>query len=213
MSLEHWEVPLSILIDVTKEMIKKALFDRLEDVFEVYRQTELYVELSMAINNLSDRVQERLEVYTTTFYENEHKKQGTLDVERNELAESEAMLELRKRRRLHRAILHLDSAEKGGKVTKGQERMLKISKITDEQLGPDPYAREVGVMAKVQAYYKVAMNRFVDNVFLTVQRQWFAKIKESLLPELENRLGLLLPNGKLFFPLIPVLQTPRTKWL
>ncbi|KAI9794608.1 MAG: hypothetical protein M1816_004495 [Peltula sp. TS41687] len=196
LSILHWEQILRIFLDLTASMIRQEIFDRLQDVFDVYKQTGLYGELVAAIDGLLSEASDQMRDSVGALYQGEVFKPAILDDEALEHTSREFAISLKRARRDQRVNLYLDKQEKQtGKPTVDQERINKAARVTDDQLGVDPFTKEVEVMAQVQAYYKLAKTRFVESVFLNVQAHTFGRIRNVLLPTLERGLGLMLPDA------------------
>lgn len=203
----HWEEILLIFLDITSDMIRKELFERLQDVFDVYRQTELYTELTAAINSLLEQAFDQMRESAGALYQAERFKPAILDDEALEAATTEALTKLQKARREQLVQLYLDKQEeKTGKPTKDQERTNKANRVTDEQIGPERFHKEVKVMAEVQAYYKLAKSRFTESIFVNMQAHTFVRIRDLVLPVLERQMDLIGPDGKFVHP--PILDPP-----
>jgi hypothetical protein len=72
---------------------------------------------------------------------------------------------------------------------------------------PDPYRKEIEVLAQIRAYNEVAQKRFVDNVYMSIQGELVHGFGENILEALQNGLGLNRPDGMYrFTPFIFVLR-------
>lgn len=60
---------------------------------------------------------------------------------------------------------------------------------------PDPYKKEIGVLADVKAYSEIAQKRFVDNVYMSIQGEFVGGLRKSVLEALQSGLGLNTPEG------------------
>ena len=60
---------------------------------------------------------------------------------------------------------------------------------------PDPYRKEIEVLAQVRAYNEVAQKRFVDNVYMSIQGELVNGFRKNILDALQNGLGLNGPDG------------------
>ncbi|PWW77924.1 P-loop containing nucleoside triphosphate hydrolase protein [Tuber magnatum] len=59
---------------------------------------------------------------------------------------------------------------------------------------PDPYRKEIEVLAQVRAYNEVAQKRFVDNVYMSIQGELVNGFRRNVLDALQNGLGLNGPD-------------------
>lgn len=60
---------------------------------------------------------------------------------------------------------------------------------------PDPYKKEICVLADVKAYSEIAQKRFVDNVYMSIQGEFVGGFRKSVLEALQSGLGLNTPEG------------------
>ena len=70
------------------------------------------------------------------------------------------------------------------------------SKVKDEQLGPDPFDRELDVAAYIRGYYTTARFRFTDSVCANMHTRHFQKISRGVNYLLEEKFGLDQGDGK-----------------
>lgn len=196
-AIQHWAEPMNIFLEKTAELIRNEVFGCVEDVFGIYRGTQLFDKITEIANSCLDEALNSQGALSAIFYEMEIAKRGTINEESHEAAKAEARTVLDKKRLEHRANVYLtELEERTGKLTEGQERANKVAKITAEQLGPDEHARGMDAMVQVRGYYKVAVNRFIDNLFLSTQTQCFTKIQKDLWQCLEQTLMLNEEDGK-----------------
>jgi hypothetical protein len=60
-----------------------------------------------------------------------------------------------------------------------QKMMERIAKADyKEKVGPDPFSREILVMAKMKAYYQYSASRFVELVLMTMQKGVLTQLKD-----------------------------------
>lgn len=64
---------------------------------------------------------------------------------------------------------------------------------------PDPYKKEIGVLACVKAYSEVAQKRFVDNVYMSIQSEFVNGFRTTVSEALKTGLGLNGPDGMFLF--------------
>ena len=199
-SIEHWEVPMYLFLNKTEKMVKALLLDLVKDVFSDYHGTALPSKVKSIVTKLCDQVQKEEHDLAARFYECERGRQATLDIESHRTAEEEALKRLKVMYVVQRINDFLTETEPENKKTEGPDRAKIVNKqLQSENLDTLKCSPALAVMAKVQAYYKIAMSRFVDNLFLSVQAQVFAKIAVEISAALEQRLGLHDRDGKLLF--------------
>ncbi|KAI0072419.1 hypothetical protein K474DRAFT_398426 [Panus rudis PR-1116 ss-1] len=76
---------------------------------------------------------------------------------------------------------------------------LGLPGITEDDLAklvpPDPYEREMDVMAEVRAYFQVAYKRIIDNVPMTIDHSFLFEFSSTLQSYLIEKLGLGSENA------------------
>jgi hypothetical protein len=90
------------------------------------------------------------------------------------------------------------SEEKPGKDFNIANGDAKTKKAAVDVLGPDPYSREVGVMARIRAYYQIASIPFLDQVVQAVEAELFIKFRDGLQEDLAAVLQIFGENGRSF---------------
>lgn len=93
--------------------------------------------------------------------------------------------------------------EDNNNVTPRKKRGPPPTPVREDQ--PDPYKKEIGVLASVKAYSEVAQKRFVDNVYMSIQSGFTSSFRETILESLQAGLGLKGPDGMFLFN-IPCFQ-------
>lgn len=78
-------------------------------------------------------------------------------------------------------------------MTPRKRRTLQPLPIRENQ--PDPYRKEIEVLAQVRAYNEVAQKRFVDNVYMSIQGEFVNGFRKRILDALQTGLGLKVPEG------------------
>ena len=196
-SIEHWEAPMRLFLNKTEKMVKALLVDLVKDVFSDYHRTALMGKVKSIVTKLCDQVQKEEHILAARFYECERVRQATLDIESHRTAEEEALKRLKVMYVVQPINDSLTETEPENKKTEGSDRAKIVNKqLQSENLDTLKCSPALAVIAKVQAYYKIAMSRFVDNIFLSVQAQVFARIAVEISAALEQRLGLLDRDGE-----------------
>lgn len=154
LSMAHWEDPVNQYISRTGELCQNMVYERVLGVFGHRQNTQFYTELMDICGDfLSKAVSDQLKI-AKQILSWELKKPKTLNEVAIEVAKNKAVEYLQKKRRDCLAKAWLDQEEeKTGKQTTGLTRMDKIAKVTDAQLGPDPYSLEIKAMGVSQPGY------------------------------------------------------------
>ena len=148
MSMGHWEEPVDHFLTETKQLCEAMVFEQVEKVFGKYTKTLFYEKVMNICESFFEKVMSQQRQLVMQILKWEMSKPKTLNNEALDLAEGKALAMLQTKRREIRAGAYLDVQEaKVGKITKGQARTEKISKIQDTQLGPETYGREIVAMS------------------------------------------------------------------
>ena len=147
LSMAHWEHPVNQYISRTGELCQSMIYERVLSVFGHRQNTQFYGELTDICGAfLSKAIADQLKL-VKQILSWELKKPKTLNEVAIEVAKEKAIEYLQKKRRDSLAKAWLDQEEeKSGKQTTGPVRMDKMAKVTDAQLGPDPYSLEIKAM-------------------------------------------------------------------
>lgn len=196
--MEHWEGVTATFHDQSANKLQRELSRHIDEVFGAYLQTELRREIAMIIDEHINLILDDGWNFASRLLDNEKNRKGTLDVDSHRAAEKACTETILKRAQVHQANVFLDQKEPKDKRSTGAERLKAVQRLLDSgQLNEQhPYHSELIAMAKVQAYYQVAANRFVDNLYQTIRVQIFARTASELLPKLEDGLGVMMPDGK-----------------
>ena len=154
LSIAHWEDPVNQYISRTGDLCQNMVYERVLSVFGHRQNTQFYSELTDLCGAfLSKAVDDQLKI-AKQILSWELKKPKTLNEVAIEVAKDKAIEYLQKKRRDCLAKAWLDQEEeRTGKQTTGLARVDKIAKITDAQLGPDPYGLEIKAMGVSQSGY------------------------------------------------------------
>lgn len=85
-------------------------------------------------------------------------------------------------------------------VTPRKKRGPPLVSVREGQ--PDPYKKEITVLAGVKAYSEVAQKRFVDNVYMSIQSEFSSGFRGTVLEALQDGLGLKGPDGMFLFDIV-----------
>lgn len=147
LSMAHWEHPVDQYISRTGELCQSMIYERVLSVFGHRQNTQFYGELTDICGAfLSKAIADQLNL-GKQILSWELKKPKTLNEVAIQVAKEKAIEYLQKKRRESLTKAWLDQEEeKNGKQTTGMARLDKMAKVTDAQLGPDPYSLEIKAM-------------------------------------------------------------------
>ena len=148
LSAEHWAKPLNQFLEHTEMLCQRLVHDRVTMALGTWQKSRIYEEvLNICSTFLRDAMHQQ-RAYANRALKLELFQPITLNKEAMDQARQKQLAYLQGLRREYRAVLHLDDVEKkSGKTTSGQTRIDKVSKITEDQLGPDEWSQEVQAMA------------------------------------------------------------------
>ena len=152
LSMAHWEDPVNQYIDRTGKLCENMVYERVVNVFEHRQNTQFYSELTDICGDFVTKAIDDQRKLVKQILSWELKKPATLNEVAIEVEKDKAVDFLQKKRRERLAKAWLDQEEeRSGKQTIGQARMDKMAKVTDAQLGPDPYCLEIKAMGVSQS--------------------------------------------------------------
>lgn len=145
-SIEHWEGLMNRFVDSTNTEVQKALLDMVEKVFSDYHQTGLYREVKDTIMSYLTQLKSEHLAYGREVYKMENGKPFTRAIDQLNKAQKVALQELTRARFLTRGKAYLEL--RGYQFSSINEASPVVnSKLSLEDLGPDPFAQEVDMMA------------------------------------------------------------------
>ena len=152
LSMAHWEDPVDQYISRTGELCQSMIYQRVLSVFGHRQNTQFYNELMDVCHNfLTNAINDQRKI-VKQILSWELVKPKTLNEVAIEVAKEKAIEYLQKKRRDCLAKAWVDQEEeRTGKQTTGAARMEKTAKVTDGQLGPDPYCLEIKAMGVGQS--------------------------------------------------------------
>ena len=153
LSMEHWERPLDEFLTRSRTLCEDIVFQQVQEVYSKYSETRYYETLRQICETFFEKTFSEHRQMVQRVLKWEMSKPKTCNDEAIDLAQARALTLLQIKRREIRAAAYLDEQEaKIGKFSVGQARVEKIGKITDGQLGPDPYKKEIEAMSVSHAY-------------------------------------------------------------
>ena len=145
-SMAHWEKPLEQFLNRTGELCRALIVERVTDAFENWVQTPFYAQMLALCESFFDEVLHQQRQLARRILDWELTRPMTFDEEGMRSATQKALSDIQKKQFNARANIWLEKQERNGKVSTGSNRVDKLSKITEAQIGPDPYAQEVIAM-------------------------------------------------------------------
>ena len=150
MSVEHWKHPMQEFLTVTHEMLEVVLLQQLDTVFSHYKQTGLYSELRRVLKEFLHHASNEHCRHADENYNIEHAKPFTMATDALEMACGNILIELKDRRNGGRVNTFLDQKQaldpEAGELSDGS-RKTAAAKLTEADIGPDEFAKEVEIMA------------------------------------------------------------------
>jgi hypothetical protein len=200
-SVTPWEGPLEKMVDKTLGMLRKDSHAILFKVLSKWQQTQLFKQSVQQINAFFDDFENMYRAEAAALYELETYKLFTINTLAWEEYSQEEGLYLRRARKAVRAKAYVNkelAMRRRPQFKDEAARKKAIAEVKDEQLGKDPFEKEMEVAAYLRGYYKTAALRFVDSVCLSINGKLFKKAKEAIFYYLEGQLGLNSGKGKFF---------------
>lgn len=201
-AVRPWNLPLERMAQQTFEMLCNAVLGMLDSSLGMYKQTELYRASRRHIQEFLRMHAAEQRTTLDALYSLEAYKLFTINNSAFEIYKVEELKRLQDARRNRRVNCYVDAqARLGRKELTDIARQNARKQVTDDKLGPDPFANEVQLAAYVRGYYKTAGFRFADNVCQTIQGNMFRKIHAEILGLLESHLNLNEGDGKSLYQL------------
>lgn len=147
-SLKCWDTPLNQFLDSTEKLCQEMITETIANIFGCWESTQLYIRVKAICYSFLGEVliYQRQAVKRTQSLEFE-----IITAYNSRLLNSycnQARTELGDNRRKQRADDFVERQEsRTSKFSTGPARDEKVAKITDQQLGPDPFSLEVELMA------------------------------------------------------------------
>ena len=203
MSVRKWNGPVERLGDCAFEILRTATMAALNYALGSYQRTDLYCESRRHIRKFLQMHQAEQRTALRSFYDVENYKLFTLNDDAFARYKAEELQLLQARRRERRVKCHIEKQDKKARMEGkplSETKRAELAKSTkDEELGPDPFAREIDTAAYVRGYYKTAGHRFADNLCQNIQGMLFRRVSEEIMNLLEGSLGLNEGDGKSCF--------------
>lgn len=199
-SVTPWDGPLDLMVDITLEMLQNHSEAILRDILTNWKQTQLFKQSLQHLKTLFNEFAEFYRAEADALYELETYKLFTVNSLAWEVYSQEQGEILQRARKAARAKAYVSrelAMRRRPQFRDEAARRKAIAEVKDEQLGKDPFEKEIEVATYVRGYYKTAALRFVDSVCLSIHGKLFRGAKKRIFYYLEGKLGLNTENGNL----------------
>ncbi|EFQ98411.1 interferon-induced GTP-binding protein Mx1 [Nannizzia gypsea CBS 118893] len=194
-SVSHWEEPMEKFLLVTYALMKEVLLDEMRSVFGQYEQTALFDELKVIIVDFLESI--RIEHFNQaeSVFNIECLKPFTMANALFQRGQAEAheyffIRRYEARARQYIKLINAQQEASGNKPSK-----MDPNKVSEKDLGPDEFAKELDIMSASRAYYNIASSRFVDTTCQGIHIKLFMRCRDELRGEIEQKLGILDENA------------------
>jgi len=149
LSLKAWKEPLDHFLDSTIEMCQTMVLDQVAQAFCQWPGTLLNSEASDICTSFLEHARGSLRTTVENILKWEMYKPTTYNEEAMKIACDNALSLLKSGRREHRArkFLSEQDTDNDNKTPSRQPFKERLAKVTDVQLGPDPFPQEVEAMS------------------------------------------------------------------
>lgn len=193
-AVENWTIPVGNFLKHTENALKQEMDMLLEIILEPWQATALYKEAKTSVNLYVLGKMQLLRNKVNRMVDAELLKPMTFNVEALQHYKIEEWNFLCEKRRQKMAKEFLIAEEKIYDRDV-REMSARLKKVTDEQIGPDLWAKETEVMAEVRAYYRVASLSLVDNIAKMLQIDLFEECRLTLATHLAESLKIYEEDG------------------
>ncbi|KAL8763297.1 MAG: hypothetical protein Q9184_000853 [Pyrenodesmia sp. 2 TL-2023] len=195
-SLTGWDEPLKDLLRFTEHTVIAMILERAASVFGIWRGTQFFELLeeicrSFFEQRLNEQIRWAERVLTV-----ERQQALTLHEDTMRTASEKAFTTLDKACRNERVkafLYHKDPAWDDN--LSDSAKIDRIMKVSDAQLGPNPYLHELRAISDVRGYYECAFSRFVDVIYQGIQTELLTACRNDLGTVLKERIGLGEKDG------------------
>ncbi|RDW75287.1 hypothetical protein BP6252_06429 [Coleophoma cylindrospora] len=189
-SVYYWERPMETLMTTAFSSLRKKIHEVLKEALKGYNETELYRRSRDALDDFLDKHEASQREKIQQIFELESDMVYTINEPAFNINKARELAILQKARRERRARMWVDKENANKKALTKEQMTQAIKRVTDEQLGIDPFKEEMDLAGYLRGYYVTAGLRFADNVCQNIQGNLFNKIKGSIRDLLEGLLDL-----------------------
>lgn len=199
--LKPIELPMMTFLLETQKLIHKELNDALKGSFSGLQNRVIFQECRKHLKAFLHKHTEDTRIHMARCYRVETTQITTFDHESLKRFEEADHMTLTRYRHKQRMIMYGDVkalAEKD-KPVREWNSMSEAERDADtkrraaevQKIGTDRFAKEIEVISYVRGYYRLAAQRFVDNVIQSVFCLMIPTMKEELSVFLDEQLGLI----------------------
>ncbi|KAL0640425.1 hypothetical protein Q9L58_000393 [Maublancomyces gigas] len=204
-TLVLWSPIVNEFLDSCGQLLNELVNQCFSSIFKEYKKSPIYKAVwdiitrlvNESFHNQKAAVQYLLELeqeQVTTLNEEDYQRhtESHLRILSDRRARNIEDQNTKEAQTLAAEMATTEAKKNGDNVTPRKKRgPLPISVREGE---PDPYKKEIGVLATVKAYSEVAQKRFVDNVYMSIQSGFTSKFRAIILETLQTGLGLKGPD-------------------
>ena len=144
LSIKVWKLPTENFLDSTLALCQETVFGELHRTFAEWNNTLIHYEAERICGSFLDQAMVEQRQIVTRILEWEIYKPMAVIGEAITAATDKALTMLQTRRREYRASKYLEQQDSSGNQTPSrQNKADRLAKVTDAQLGTDPYSQEV----------------------------------------------------------------------
>lgn len=199
-TLQAWEQPMLAFINSINQEIQGTCERLLEDACSQWLTTAFFDEAKKIVRAfISEAMRKQLE-HARRALTLEERKPFTVNTEGFKIEYDKEFKILNEGRITQRVVEKLEASDRatGKFIVEPSERKkkAKVDLKLRADLGDDPFAQEIEVMAKVRGYHNVALMRFLDHVVQGIQVEVLYDLENSLPQQLKAGLEVEGPNAQ-----------------
>ena len=144
LSVKVWEQPTENFLESTLALCQQTIFNELHKAFSEWKSTLFHQRTEEICGSFLEHIMVDQHQIVARMLKWEMQKPMTRNVEAITVASDDALAMLQARRREYRASEYLHDQESGiDKPSSRQSKTDRLAKVTDAQLGTDPYKQEI----------------------------------------------------------------------
>ena len=144
LSVKVWELPTDNFLESTLALCQQTIFNELHKAFSEWKSTLFHQRTEEICGSFLENIMVDQRQIVARLLRWEMQKPMTRNVEAITAASENALTMLQARRREYRASEFLyDQESSTDKTSSRQSKIDKLAKVTDAQLGTDPYKQEI----------------------------------------------------------------------
>ncbi|KAH0159194.1 P-loop containing nucleoside triphosphate hydrolase protein, partial [Aureobasidium melanogenum] len=191
-TLVGWEQPMLEFVNSVHQEIQNTLDHLLEEACAQWLNTAFFTEARKIVKAFVANAMRNQLQYAKRALDLEQRKPLTLNTDGFKYHHDKELQILQDGRATQRLVEKTEDADRAaGKIMVDQSERRKKAKSdikARSELGDDPFAEEIKVMAKVRGYHNVALSRFLDVVVQGVQAEVLHEPETNLLQQLKDGL-------------------------